>query len=104
MQYITSLLFTACALFFAAVPQTVIAQSACADHATMSARLATQYGEDRHALGLASNNTMLEIYASSESGNWTILITNPGGLTCLVAAGSNFQTIPVLAMIEDQDT
>jgi cation diffusion facilitator CzcD-associated flavoprotein CzcO len=68
------------------------AQSAptCADHATVVARLEGQYGEERQAMGLGTNNTVVEVYASSETGSWTITVTQPGGPTCLVAAGDAF--------------
>lgn len=68
------------------------AQSAptCADHAAVVARLESQYGEGRQAMGLGANNTLVEVYASSETGSWTITVTQPGRPTCLVAAGGAF--------------
>ncbi|MEJ6399006.1 hypothetical protein [Yoonia sp. 208BN28-4] len=65
----------------------------CADHATVVARLAEGYGESRQAMGLTNANTILEVFASSETGSWTITITAPGGPTCLVSAGQGFQLL-----------
>ena len=67
------------------------AAPACADHAAVVDRLETMYGEGRQAMGLGANNTVIEVYASSETGSWTITATQPGGPTCLVAAGRSFQ-------------
>jgi hypothetical protein len=69
------------------------AQQACADRALIMERLADGYGESRQSIGLGANNTLVEIYASLESGTWTITVTAPGGPTCLVASGSNFEVL-----------
>lgn len=72
----------------------VSAQSGnCADHAAIVSRLASHYGESRQAMGLGSNNAVVEVFASDESGTWTITVTRPGGPTCLVAAGEGFQLV-----------
>jgi hypothetical protein len=69
------------------------AQSNCAPREVVVERLATGYGETRHSIGLAANNSMLEVFASLETGTWTITVTTPGGATCLVASGSSFETL-----------
>ena len=74
----------------------------CAPHTALVQRLADVYGERRQAIGLAGNDTVVEIYASDESGSWSITITRPGGPTCLVAAGQNFELEEAL-IPEDPD-
>jgi hypothetical protein len=69
------------------------AQAPCADHATVVARLAERYGETRQSIGLAADSTVLEVFASRETGTWTITVTQPGGPTCLVASGHAFETL-----------
>ena len=80
----------------------IAAPSRCASHTAVVARLADVYGERRQAIGLAGDNTVIEVYASDESGSWSITVTRPGGPTCLVAAGQNFQLEPP-APVEDPD-
>ncbi len=63
----------------------------CADHATVVARLAEGYGESRQSMGLAADNTVVEVFASLETGTWTITVTRPGGPTCLVASGIGWE-------------
>lgn len=54
-------------------------------------RLASAYGESRQSIGLGGNNQVVEMYASIDTGTWTIIITSPNGLTCLVASGQSFE-------------
>lgn len=80
--------FGFCAMMLAA-QQASAAQ--CADHATVVQRLAERYGETRQSIGLAHNNTVVEVFASLDTGTWTITITRAGGPTCLAAAGQAYQ-------------
>ncbi len=77
------------------------AQQNCADRTLVIERLASTYGETRQSIGLAQNNTMVEVFASADTGTWTITVTNAAGLTCLVASGEAFErlaeTLPTLA-------
>jgi hypothetical protein len=36
----------------------------------------------------------MELHANDETGSWTITATTAAGLTCLVAAGGAFATLP----------
>ena len=65
----------------------------CADHAHVVARLAQAYGESRQSIGLGSDNAVIEVFASMDTGSWTITVTRPGGPTCLVAAGQAYQYV-----------
>jgi hypothetical protein len=56
-------------------------------------RLAEGYGETRQSLGLGANNAVVEVFASDESGTWTITVTTPNGMTCLVASGQAFEEL-----------
>ena len=69
------------------------AQQNCAARDLVIERLANTYGETRQSIGLAQNNTMVEVFASTDTGSWTITITNAAGLTCLVASGQAFERL-----------
>ena len=47
----------------------------------------------RQSIGLGDNNQVVEVFASTETGTWTITVTNPNGLTCLVASGQAFEDV-----------
>ncbi|GFE63277.1 hypothetical protein [Litoreibacter roseus] len=75
--------------------QMVYAQqrNTCADRAVVLKKLSGQYGETRRSMGLAANNGIIEMHASDNTGTWTITVTRPDGVTCLLAAGNSFEQI-----------
>lgn len=76
------------------------AQTNCAPREVLPPRLAETYGETLRALGLAANNTLVEIYASEETGTWTVVVTRPDGLSCLVASGGDWTPITPVQLPE----
>ena len=70
------------------------AQMVCGKRADMVRHLSEQYGETRRSMGLAEGRGVVELYASEETGTWTILITSPQGTACMMAAGRAFQVEP----------
>ena len=65
----------------------------CGERTAVVERLASGYGEARQSVGLAANNSMIEVYASDATGTWTIVVTTAAGMTCLVASGTNYQLV-----------
>lgn len=66
----------------------------CAPRDMVVERLAGAYGESRQAVGLLSDGNVLEVWASDTGDStWTIAVTLPNGLTCLVASGGNYQSL-----------
>jgi hypothetical protein len=73
--------------------QTQAQTAHCADHGQVVTRLGELYGESRQSIGLGDNNAVVEVFASPDTGSWTITVTQPGGLTCMVAAGQAYQYV-----------
>jgi hypothetical protein len=69
------------------------AQRPCAPHEKMADALEAQYGEAAHMMGLAQDDTVMELYAAPQTGTWTLAVTMPNGVTCLIASGKNFEAI-----------
>ncbi len=69
------------------------AQQSCAPRDAVMVQLAARYGETRQAIGLGSNGNAFETFANTETGSWTIIITRPTGISCLVAAGQSFAIV-----------
>lgn len=65
----------------------------CGPRDAVVTRLAEKFGETRQSIGVAANNSVVEVYASHDSGSWTITVTLPNGMTCLVASGQAFETL-----------
>jgi hypothetical protein len=74
------------------------AQMVCGKRADILRQLSEKYGETRRSMGLAQGQGVVELYASDETGSWTILMTNPQGVACMMAAGQAFQIEPVKAV------
>jgi hypothetical protein len=62
----------------------------CFPHDFITQWLAENHAESRQVLALAGTGEVLEIFAS-DSGSWTLTITTPGELTCIMGAGDYFQ-------------
>lgn len=65
----------------------------CAMRTHVIERLSSVYGEARQSIGLGANNQVVEVFASLETGTWTITVTNASGTTCLIASGQAFETL-----------
>lgn len=70
-----------------------LAQAQCGKRDTVLATLADKFGETRRGMGIAANNGVMEVFASDTSGSWTITVTMPDGLTCLVASGQSYEAM-----------
>lgn len=77
--------------FLAASP--ALGEASCGPRAMVLAALADQFGESRRGYGLAGEAAVMEVFASDETGTWTITITTPDGVTCLAASGVGFETL-----------
>lgn len=87
----------------AAAPAAAQMSRNCADRDRVVTRLAETFGETRQSIGLGSNNQVMEVYASLETGTWTITVTMPNGLTCLIAAGQAYEPLEEDKAILDED-
>ena len=77
-----------------ALPGAVLAQGQnCGTRDKVVERLSSKYGESRQSIGMAPKGRVVEIYASLETGTWTITVTTPNGITCLVASGQSFENL-----------
>lgn len=89
MKLIT-IIIAVCAL---AGPVSAQVDNKCADRQSVLNALVVEYGETRQAVSLGADNSIVEIHASSETGSWTITVTHPNGITCMVAAGTAFELL-----------
>lgn len=92
-ENIWKLTFGLAIMVLAADKVTAQTQRACAPRDAVVTRLADKYGETRRSIGLGTNNQMVEVFASDESGSWTITVTLPNGMTCLMATGQAYETM-----------
>ena len=72
-------------------------QMVCGERQHLVKHLGAAYSEAPANLGLDATGSLLEVL-TSEKGTWTILVTDPHGVTCVVAAGENWENLPRMAM------
>jgi hypothetical protein len=90
----TAILLTAA---LAAPTPAVAAPANCGPRAELLKKLAKQYREAPVAVGLANNGALVEVLTSDSGATWTILISDPNGLSCLIAAGEEWQALKRVA-------
>ena len=74
------------------------AQPRCAPRELALSKLSETYGEERQIMGLNPQG-VVEVFASDESGTWTITVTTPQGMMCIVAAGNAYLGDPGPAVL-----
>jgi hypothetical protein len=71
--------------------------ASCGDRTMMTEKLASGYSERLTAGGLQKGRTeatVIEVWASDETGTFTVLVTHANGISCVVATGSSFFHLP----------
>jgi hypothetical protein len=74
-------------------PQTGVQTAVCGKRSALLTTLGGKFAEQTISMGLAGNGTVVEVL-SSEDGTWSILMTAPNGVSCLLAAGDYWQQLP----------
>jgi hypothetical protein len=72
------------------------ARMPCHDAAEIAKQLSSKYEEAPVAFGLQSNGNLLQVYSSSEKDTWTVVSTTPNGMSCIVAAGKKWESLPYI--------
>lgn len=66
----------------------------CAPHKEMVSLLSDKYKETPKGLGLVHGTRVVELFVS-RAGTWTILATKLDGKTCIIAAGKDWEDVPL---------
>ena len=67
------------------------AQPICDERKSVVKKLFDVFGETLKSVGLEKAGGVIEVYSSDETGSWTILITRPDSISCLVASGQMWE-------------
>ncbi len=67
------------------------AQDPCAPHAEMKDHLKQQYTEVRIAIAFSGNGQLVEVFSTGDGATWTIVVTTPNGLSCILIAGETWE-------------
>jgi hypothetical protein len=67
---------------------------ACRPWREVSNYLSQKYAEQPVAYGLQDNGSLLQVYASADTGTWTLVTMQPDGNACLAGAGNSWEHLP----------
>ena len=80
--------------FLAAGP--ALAYGNCAERDIVTRTLEKKFGESPVGAGLDGDTELYEVWQSDDGASWTILMTTAEGLTCVLAAGTEWRSaLPV---------
>jgi hypothetical protein len=80
-------------LLGAALAIPAYAGPSCGPRKEIVADLGQQFREAPIALGLSSDGTVVEVLTTENGSTWTIMVSRPDGVSCLVAAGESWQEL-----------
>ncbi len=65
----------------------------CMDRDAVLDHLGRKYQEATVAAGVTNGGGLVEVLTTSDGSTWTIIVTTPQGMSCLVAAGNGWRTL-----------
>ena len=72
------------------------AEAACASRSKLVDTLSSKYSEAPVAMGLSNSGGVVEILTSPDGNTWTIIVTTPDGMSCMIAAGESWESKPAV--------
>ena len=93
MRRLSTSVFAAAALAVFLWPFAVLAQPVCGPRDNFVDHLRGQYDEQPIGLGLTNGGGVIEVLAAPDGETWTIIVTTPGGRSCVVAAGHAWERL-----------
>ena len=102
-RYTTALLTALILLGAGLVAPAASAQPVCGSHNAVSDNLKKAYSEAPVSMGLTTGVGIIEVFASDE-GTWTMVITQPNGVSCLIAVGQDWEILSKPEMISGAQT
>ena len=68
-------------------------QGPCEARSTLIEKLAEKYNENSVAVGIANGGQLVEVLTTDGGSTWSIIMTSPAGISCLVAAGEGWRKL-----------
>src|SRR3546814_11742324 len=73
-------------------PYTTLFRNQCGEHKDVKQLLLQKYNESPVGLGITSQGGLVEVPTASDGATWSIIVTMPDGLSCLIAAGEGWRS------------
>lgn len=74
--------------------QSAAAQALCAGRDELVADLERKFAEVPESMGLSGNGKLFELFSSRDGATWTLVLSDPNGTSCIVAAGKAWLRLP----------
>ena len=69
----------------------------CGSFDRVSEYLSGDFKEAPVVFGIQTDGQLLQVFASADGATWTVVITAPSGLSCIVADGTKLGFLPFVA-------
>ena len=76
-----------------ALAQTQTQAQHCDQRAKVLGHLAQKYHEAPIAVGVTSSGGIVEVLTTGDGETWTIILSDPNGTSCLIAAGEGWRNL-----------
>ena len=73
----------------------------CDQRKRVIGHLADKYREAPVAIGVTNSGDLVEVLSSDDGQTWTIIVSTPNGVTCLLATGEGWRAIQNEATLLD---
>ena len=83
-------------LFLSAGTADAQIQRVCVLHDDVIAQLEDKFAEQNIGRGLVENGRAIVELFVSETGSWTVIVTDTAGRSCIVASGESWMQTPLL--------
>lgn len=93
MSLLRAAIPAAAALALSAQAAPALAQTLCNEHSAVLGQFKSSYQEVPVAAGLTQDGRLLEVLSSGDAGTWTILLSKPDGVTCVIMAGEAWRKL-----------
>lgn len=74
-------------------PASAVAQMNCGPRGQVVQQLGQSFGEIPAAVALTDYGSLIELLLSPRGESWTLIVTTPRGLACVLATGRNWQAL-----------
>ena len=73
-------------------------QPKCAARDNVLRNLARKYHEVPVAIGVTNKGGLIEVLTTPDGSTWTIIVSTPQGISCLIAVGEDWRTMtPIIS-------
>lgn len=82
---------------FTRIALVLLVAANCAPRELVAERLTSRFQEHQVSAGLLQDGNIIEVWRSEDGATWTLIVTRPDGVSCVMAAGTHWLDGPIAA-------